>query len=97
MISTVLIFVSIVSHAQSICYFPAVYQGEYVSQAVMHSDMPNSQEISYSTISVLYDSIPVWGYCHRRIGNNVILMDDFNAPLNKSEKPFKRAAKRILE
>lgn len=47
-----------------------------MSQAVMHSDMPNTPEISYSTISVLYDSIPVWGYCHRRIGNNVILMDD---------------------
>lgn len=76
MISTVLIFVSIISHARTICYFPAVYQGEYVSQAVMHSEVPNSQEISYSTISVLYDSIPVWGYCHRRIGNNVILMDD---------------------
>jgi len=76
MIFTVLIFVSIISHARAICYFPAVYQGEYVSQAVMHSEMPNSQEISYSTISVLYDSIPVWGYCHRRIGNNVILMDD---------------------
>ena len=61
-----------------ICYFPAVYQGEYVSQAVLLSDMKqqNNQEISYSTISVLYDSIPVWGYCHRRIGNNVILMDD---------------------
>jgi len=78
MIFPVLILVTIFSPAPtwSICYFPAVYQGEYVSQAVMHSEMPNSQEISYSTISVLYDSIPVWGYCHRRIGNNVILMDD---------------------
>jgi len=76
MIFTVFLFISIVSQTQSICYFPAVYQGEYVSQAVMHSEMPNSPQISYSTISVLYDSIPVWGYCHRRIGNNVILMDD---------------------
>ena len=25
------------------------------------------------------------------------LMGDFNAPLNKTEKPFKHAAKRILE
>lgn len=55
---------------RGICYFPAVYQGEFVSQAALGSD------ISYSTITVLYDSIPVWGYCHRRIGNNVILMED---------------------
>ena len=32
--------------------------------------------ISYSTLSVVYDSIPVWGSCHKRIGNNVILKDD---------------------
>ena len=32
--------------------------------------------LSYSTLSVAFDSIPVWGTCHKRIGNNVILMDD---------------------
>ena len=32
--------------------------------------------ISYSALSILFDSIPVWGSCHRRIGNNVILKDD---------------------
>jgi len=48
-----------------------------VSQAVMPSET-NSEpfQVSYSTIKVLYDSIPVWGYCHRKIGNNVILVDD---------------------
>ena len=61
----------------SICYFPAAYQGEFVSQAVLPSqDSLTTPEISYSTISVLYDSIPLWGYCHNRIGSNVILMDD---------------------
>ncbi len=54
------------------CYFPAAFQGEYVTQAIM-SGVPT---ISYSSLSVLFDSIPVWGVCHRRIGNNVILMDD---------------------
>ena len=34
--------------------------------------------------------------CEER-GQNVILMGDFNAPLNKSEKAFIHAAKRILE
>ena len=63
--------------ARAICYFPAVYQGEYVSQAAVARPEQSSQPaISYSTISVLYDSIPVWGYCHKRIGSNVILMDD---------------------
>ena len=58
--------------SEASCYFPAAFQGEYVTQSIM-SGLPT---ISYSTLSVLYDSIPVWGTCHRRIGNNVILMDD---------------------
>ena len=61
----------IVGTVQSICYFPAVYQGEYESQTV-----GGSRDIAYSTISVLYDSIPVWGYCYRRVGSNVILKED---------------------
>ena len=58
--------------AEGLCYFPAAFQGEYVTQAIM-SGVPT---ISYSSLTVLFDSIPVWGVCHRRIGNNVILMDD---------------------
>ena len=54
------------------CYFPAAFQGEYVTQSIM-SGVPT---ISYSSLSVLFDSIPVWGVCHRRIGNNVIMMED---------------------
>ena len=54
------------------CYFPAAFQGEYVTQAIM-SGIPT---ISYSSLSIQFDSIPVWGVCHRRIGNNVILVDD---------------------
>merc|ERR1712110_354343 len=26
--------------------------------------------------NVQFDSIPIWGVCHRRIGNNVILVDE---------------------
>ena len=54
------------------CYFPAAYQGEFVTQAIM-SAVPT---ISYSKLTVQFDSIPVWGICHRRIGNNVILVDE---------------------
>ena len=38
--------------------------------------MSGNPTISYSSLSILFDSIPVWGVCHRRIGNNVILVDD---------------------
>lgn len=54
------------------CYFPAAYQGEYVTQAITTS----ADVITYSNLDVLFDSIPVWGTCRRRIGNNVILVDD---------------------
>lgn len=57
---------------RGICYFPAVYQGVYETQAVG----VGSSGLSYSSISVLYDSIPVWGYCYRRVGSNVILKED---------------------
>jgi len=60
------------SDVRGMCYFPAAFQGEYVTQSIM-SGVP---AISYSTLSVAFDSIPVWGTCHKRIGNNVILMDD---------------------
>ena len=59
------------SEVQGICYFPAVYQGVYESQTV-----GGNSDVSYSSISVLYDSIPVWGYCYRRVGSNVILKED---------------------
>jgi len=66
------ILISIGKGSEASCYFPAAFQGEYVTQSIM-SGLPT---ISYSTLAVLSDSIPVWGTCHRRIGNNVILMDD---------------------
>lgn len=58
--------------ADALCYFPAAFQGEYVTQSIM-TGVPT---ISYSTLTIAFDSIPVWGICHKRIGNNVILMDD---------------------
>ena len=48
------------------CYFPAAFQGEYVTQSIM-SGVP---AISYSTLSVAFDSIPVWGTCQKRIGKS---------------------------
>ncbi len=53
------------------CYFPASFQGEYVTQVASTGD----GGVSYSSLSVLFDSVPAWGRCHRRIGNNVVLRD----------------------
>jgi hypothetical protein len=32
-----------------------------------------SLEIAYTSVSILFDSIPTWGSCHRRLGSHVIL------------------------
>ena len=72
------------NRVSSICYFPAVYQGVYETQRVIAPMQPgtavtntqSTSDISYSNISILYDSITVWGYCYRRVGNNVILKED---------------------
>ena len=55
-----------ISDVKGMCYFPAAFQGEYVTQSIM-SGVP---AISYSTLSVAFDSIPVWGTCQKRIGKS---------------------------
>ena len=52
------------------CYFPLEFQGEFLSQSM------TSREIAYTRISVLFDSIPGWGACHRRLGRHVILTEE---------------------
>jgi len=49
------------------CYFPLEFQGEFLSQSM------TSLEIAYTSVSILFDSIPTWGTCHRRLGSHVIL------------------------
>jgi hypothetical protein len=49
-----------------------------------------SREIAYTSISVLFDSIPSWGTCHRRMGRHIILASDSNRrPANDKEGCFK--------
>lgn len=57
------------------CYFPAEFQGEFVTQ-VSGKDTSN-EPIQYSTINITFNAVPVWGYCHRRVGDNVLLMDRY--------------------
>lgn len=49
------------------CYFPQVFQGEYVTQS------PNKETVTYSSITITPNAIPIWGNCHKRTGNNYIL------------------------
>lgn len=68
------------------CYFPAELQGEFVMQLQFQSAGQQGLQVGqgaqagighvqYSQVNISADNIPIWGRCHRRIGNNVILMD----------------------
>lgn len=51
------------------CYFPVEVQGEFMTQSLV------DQEIAYTTVSILYNSIPGWGRCHKRHGARLLLVD----------------------
>lgn len=61
------------------CYFPAEFQGEFVTQ-VSGKDARGiaNEPIQYSTINITFNAIPVWGYCHKRVGDNVLLMNRYD-------------------
>jgi len=49
------------------CYFPVEMQGEFMTQWL------GGGGISYTSLSILYNSIPGWGACHSRTGSRVVL------------------------
>ncbi|XP_015594550.1 uncharacterized protein LOC107267400 isoform X3 [Cephus cinctus] len=62
------------------CYFSAEFQGEFVMQVSGKSprgSMSRGGPIQYSTVNITFDSIPVWGYCHQRVGDRVLLIDRY--------------------
>ncbi|KAG7206417.1 hypothetical protein KM043_003773 [Ampulex compressa] len=60
------------------CYFSAEFQGEFVTQVSGKGAAGTTDEpIQYSVINITFNAIPVWGYCHRKIGDNVLLMDRY--------------------
>ncbi|XP_071453396.1 uncharacterized protein [Hetaerina americana] len=59
--------------ATAACYFPAELQGDFVMQSTVTA---GGGQVQYSALNISADSIPIWGHCHRRIGTNVLLMDD---------------------
>ena len=51
------------------CYFPVEMQGEFTTQ------WKNAHEITYTSLSLTYNSVPGWGTCHSRYRENIILRD----------------------
>lgn len=56
------------------CYFPPEFQGEYKMQS-----SNTGEGIQYSVLNITANSIPIWGNCHRRIGNNFMLMINYGS------------------
>lgn len=55
------------------CYFSQQFQGEYV----MQNSANVGAGIQYSPLTISPNSISIWGNCHKRHDNNVILMFKF--------------------
>ncbi|XP_065165878.1 uncharacterized protein [Atheta coriaria] len=56
---------------EAACYFPQDYQGEFAMQNTF-----SKNTVHYATVNITATGIPIWGNCHRRIGNNFILVVD---------------------
>ncbi|KAJ8980707.1 hypothetical protein NQ317_019201 [Molorchus minor] len=72
-----LMFVTIaikLSSFEASCYFPQEFQGEFL----MQSSVNVGNGVQYSTLNITENSIPIWGNCHRRIGNAFILMFNYS-------------------
>ncbi|CAH1121844.1 unnamed protein product [Ceutorhynchus assimilis] len=55
------------------CYFSQQFQGEYV----MQNSANVGGGIQYSLLTITPNSISIWGNCHKRNDNNVILMFNY--------------------
>jgi len=55
-----------------VCYFPPGLQGQFE----MQSSLAEGLQVQYSPVNITIEAIPIWGHCHRKIGNNVILLDE---------------------
>ncbi|XP_066258967.1 uncharacterized protein [Euwallacea similis] len=54
---------------ESTCYFSQQFQGEYLMQKSVNV----GGAITYSTVAITPNAISVWGNCHKKHNNNVIL------------------------
>ncbi|CAL4076482.1 unnamed protein product [Meganyctiphanes norvegica] len=66
-----LFLLSSVHNVYGVCYFAVEYQGIFATQ----SPVSVGSVHRYSQVTILPDAIPVWGICHKKFGNNVLLRD----------------------
>lgn len=71
---TWLIILLLANYVACVCYFPVEYQGIFATQSSISSISEGSLH-QYSQVTILPDAIPVWGVCHKKFQNNVILRD----------------------
>ncbi|XP_055545949.1 uncharacterized protein LOC129730552 [Wyeomyia smithii] len=64
-----LLLLLIVIKQSSGCFFPIEYQGEYITQNTV-----TDGAVRYSRINITESAIPIWGMCHKRHDNNVVLV-----------------------
>jgi hypothetical protein len=70
-LTTVLAVLTVnVMEVLSECYFPVEMQGEFTTQ------WKNAHEITYTGLSLTYNSVPGWGTCHSKHRENIILRDN---------------------
>ncbi|KAK8745086.1 hypothetical protein OTU49_000454 [Cherax quadricarinatus] len=62
------------NYVAGVCYFPVEYQGIFATQSSISTISEGSLH-QYSQVTILPDAIPVWGVCHKKFNNNVILRD----------------------
>ncbi|KAK7056584.1 hypothetical protein SK128_000487, partial [Halocaridina rubra] len=62
------------STVSCVCYFPVEYQGIFATQSSLSTLSAGSLH-QYSEVTILPDAIPVWGVCHKKFDNSVILRD----------------------
>ncbi|XP_045116252.1 uncharacterized protein LOC123507441 isoform X3 [Portunus trituberculatus] len=68
------VFLVFVHCVAGVCYFPVEYQGIFATQSSV-SSLSQGTMHQYSQVTILPDAIPVWGVCHTKFENNVILRD----------------------
>ena len=66
--NSVCILLFILKHVFSACYFPVEIQGDFATQW-----LDSVTEVSYTQISISYNSIPGWGECFYRQRELVVL------------------------
>ena len=67
----VFILAAVIIVVSSGCFFPTELQGDFASQW-----LESGHEISYTQISILYNSIPGWGECFYRERERVVLREE---------------------